>query len=296
MDPILIDTDVLGAHLTVESYAFFMGLAAVVTVLVSWFVLARLDLPVRSGLGILALALVSIPIGARLLNVITKPQYYLESPDQVLTRELVGFSLMGGLLLAGAVGVLACRRAGVDPWRLADALTPGLFVGLAVMRIGCFLAGCCFGVESTVPWAVQFPYGSPAFQRSQGGEADGTFGLFSVVTAPTVHPTELYELLACLAAAGLAGYLLHRRAAPGVGFLSATIVFSLARLGNHFLREPSATDELPYLAYPALYVALLLLATMLLRHRLASSPRTTASPAEGCARVDATTGDTAARR
>ncbi len=149
-----------------------MGLAAVTIVLVSWFVLARLRLPVRSGLGILALVLVSIPIGARLLNVITKPQYYLENPDQILTRELVGFSLMGGLVLAVAVGLLACRRTGLDPWRLADAFTPGLFVGLAVMRIGCFLAGCCFGVESTVPWAVQFPYGSPAFQRSQGGEAD----------------------------------------------------------------------------------------------------------------------------
>ncbi len=273
MDPILIDTDVLGSHLTVESYAFFMGLAAVAVMLVSWFVLARLHLPVRSGLGILAVSLLAIPVGARLLAVVSRPQYYLDNPDQVLTRELVGFSLMGGLLLALAVGLVACRRLGVAPWRLADAVTPGLFVGLAVMRVGCFLAGCCFGVESTLPWAVQFPYGSPAFQQGQGGEADGSFGLFSIVTAPTVHPTELYELIASLAAAGVAGYLLHRGARPGVAFLSATIVFCVARLGNHFVREPSATDELPYLSYPVLYISLVVVATILLRRRSESTTR-----------------------
>ena len=129
MDPILIDTDVLGSHLTVESYAFFMGLAAVAVMLVSWFVLARLHLPVRSGLGILAVSMLAIPVGARLLAVVSRPEYYLDNPDQVLTRELVGFSLMGGLLLALAVGLVACRRLGVAPWRLADAVTPGLFVG-----------------------------------------------------------------------------------------------------------------------------------------------------------------------
>ena len=271
MDPILIDADVLGSHLTVESYAFFMGLAAVAVMLVSWFVLARLDLPVRSGLGVLVLALVAIPVGARLLAVVSRPQYYLDNPDQVLTRELVGFSLMGGLLLAVGVGLLACRRTGIDPWRLADAFAPGLFVGLAVMRIGCFLAGCCFGVESTLPWAVQFPYGSPAFQHSQGGEADGSFGLFGIVTAATVHPTQLYELVGSLGAAGLAGYLLHRRVTPGVAFLSAVIVFCLARLGNHFLRATSSTDELPYLAYPVLYIAIALIAAALIRRRLGSA-------------------------
>ena len=268
MDPILIDTQLLGSTLTVESYAFFMGLAAVVIVLVSWPVLVRLSVPAGRGLGILALAIVSIPVGARLLNVLTKPHYYLENPDQVLTRELVGFSLMGGLLLAVVVGLVGCRIAGIDPWRLADACTPGLLVGLAVMRVGCFLAGCCFGEESTLPWAVQFPYGSPAFQNGQAGESDGAFGLFGIVSAPTVHPTQLYELVASLAAAGLAGWLLHRRAAPGVAFLSAVIVFCVARLGNHVLRAPSSTDELPYLAYPVLYVAIALVAAALLRKRL----------------------------
>jgi len=37
---------------------------------------------------------------------------------------------------------------------------------LALGRIGCFLNGCCFGKPTNLPWAVRFPYDSPAY-RSQ---------------------------------------------------------------------------------------------------------------------------------
>jgi phosphatidylglycerol---prolipoprotein diacylglyceryl transferase len=268
VDPVLVDTDVLGQRLTVESYEVFMGLAVAVALFVGWLLLKRTGLPVRSGLAVLVLVLASIPVGARLLNVLSKPGFYAEHPDLYLTRELVGFSLMGGLLLAVPVGLVASRRAGIDPWRLADAVAPALLVGLALMRVGCFLAGCCFGEASSLPWAVQFPFGSPAYEHFQAQAPTEGFGLFDLVTVPSVHPTQIYELLASLAIAGLAAYLVRRRLVPGVAFLAATILFCLARLGNHFLRVPSATDEIPYLAYPVLYLALIVLAALLLRSRL----------------------------
>lgn len=76
MYPVLIDTEIFGQELLVESYAFFMALGVVAALLVSWFVLARLRLPITRGLAVLALVLLSIPIGARLLNILSKPQYY----------------------------------------------------------------------------------------------------------------------------------------------------------------------------------------------------------------------------
>ena len=281
MDPVLIDTEVAGWPLTVESYAFFMGLGAAVALLVTWLVLRRVGLPVRPGLGILALTLVSIPVGARLLNIASKPGYYADHPDLMWTPEPLGFSLMGGLLLAVAMGTFACRRTRIDPWRLADAAAPGVLVGLAVMRVGCFLAGCCFGEESTLPWAVQFPYGSPAFEHYQAQGAVREISLFSLVTTPTVHPTQLYELVGSLAAAGLAAYLLHRKAAPGVAFLSAALAFCVTRLANHVLRVPSATDEIPDLAYPLLYLVLIVGAAAFLRRMRAQSPQSVTIPLPG---------------
>src|SRR5262249_40821945 len=57
-------------------------------------------------------------------------------------------------------------------WYL-DITGPSLMFGMAMARIGCFLNGCCWGSicvnehdpahqEKGLPWAVQYPYGSPA--------------------------------------------------------------------------------------------------------------------------------------
>src|SRR5262249_43230143 len=66
-------------------------------------------------------------------------------------------------------------------WYL-DIAAPALPWGLAITRIGCFLNGCCWGAtctdphdpaheRSAIPWAVHFPYGSPAMgQQYQFGQ------------------------------------------------------------------------------------------------------------------------------
>jgi phosphatidylglycerol:prolipoprotein diacylglycerol transferase len=47
---------------------------------------------------------------------------------------------------------------------------PSVILGMGIGRIGCFLSGCCFGQlcttgagDKALPWAVRFPYGSPAY-------------------------------------------------------------------------------------------------------------------------------------
>lgn len=271
MDPVLLDTVVAGRQVTVASYDAFLFLAALAVVGLGWVGLRRLGLPIRAGVAVVAVMIGAVLAGARALTLVAKPTYYAEHPEMVWTTETVGFSLMGGLLLAALVGFVGCRVARIDAWRLADALAPGLFVGLAVMRLGCFLAGCCFGAESSLPWAVQFPYGSPAQLFYSAETEANTFSLFTVVEAPTVHPTQLYELVGSLVACGVAVALLRRRAAVGVPFLSACLVFLFVRLGNHMLRAESPTDELPYLAYPVLYLVLIVVVAVLLRARLVAS-------------------------
>ncbi|MGD9647104.1 MAG: prolipoprotein diacylglyceryl transferase family protein, partial [Pirellulales bacterium] len=77
----------------------------------------------------------------------------------------------GGLVIYGAAigGIAAFMwfvwRRGLPGWALADIMTPGAALGLAIGRLGCFLNGCCYGGPTDVPWAVQFPEGSPPFER-----------------------------------------------------------------------------------------------------------------------------------
>jgi phosphatidylglycerol---prolipoprotein diacylglyceryl transferase len=85
-----------------------------------------------------------------------------------------------------------------------------LLLGLAIQRAGCFLAGCCFGRPTGLPWGVHFPAASPA-GRAFPGEA--------------VHPTQLYYLLAFLLVAGF--LWLGRRRLRGRGMAAAAGLFGV---------------------------------------------------------------------
>jgi len=45
---------------------------------------------------------------------------------------------------------------------MLDMTVPGLAIAQGFGRIGCFLAGCCYGAETTLPIGVKFPEGSLA--------------------------------------------------------------------------------------------------------------------------------------
>src|SRR5215212_5461435 len=69
------------------------------------------------------------------------------------------------------------RRRGI-PWIAGlAAASPGLAIGHAIGRIGCFLVGDDYGRPTTLPWAFAFPKGLPP-------------------TDVPVHPTQLYEAIA----------------------------------------------------------------------------------------------------
>jgi phosphatidylglycerol:prolipoprotein diacylglycerol transferase len=76
-------------------------------------------------------------------------------------------ALIGGLLGFGAL--IVWRR--LPALATLDLVVPGMLLGLALGRIGCFLFGCCYGGPSNLLWAVRFPFGSPPFlQEVQQGE------------------------------------------------------------------------------------------------------------------------------
>ncbi len=90
----------------------------------------------------------------------------------------------GGLSFHGAIvgalvtiGYFAWKR-GVSYGTLCDIIAPGIFAGYAVGRIGCFFNGCCYGFETSVPWAVRF--------HIEGNSDPNAF------TNPS-HPAQLYS-------------------------------------------------------------------------------------------------------
>jgi phosphatidylglycerol:prolipoprotein diacylglycerol transferase len=74
-----------------------------------------------------------------------------------------GLEFYGGFILTVVAVVVWLRwREKVSLRWYLDIIAPSAALGLAFGRIGCFLNGCCFGGVCDLPWAVRFPFGSPA--------------------------------------------------------------------------------------------------------------------------------------
>jgi phosphatidylglycerol:prolipoprotein diacylglycerol transferase len=162
------------------------GLMVALGFLVALWLAARLS--VQSGinpdkatnLGIYAT--VAAILGAKLLLVLSDISYYAARPREIFSIATLqaGGVFFGGLVAALAVAAWYMRRAGLPPLRTADAFAPAVALGHGIGRIGCFLAGCCWGEPASVPWAVTFT--DPKARE-----------LVGVPLGTPLHPTQLYE-------------------------------------------------------------------------------------------------------
>ncbi len=84
-------------------------------------------------------------VGSRLAYVFANWPYYRGNPIEIIRIDQGGLIFYGGFLLACVALSLFARHHRMPLWHLADFAIPGLAIGHALGRIGCFLNGCCYG-------------------------------------------------------------------------------------------------------------------------------------------------------
>jgi phosphatidylglycerol:prolipoprotein diacylglycerol transferase len=250
--PILARFSLGDATITVPAYGTFLVLAAVAALALAARGAARLGVPGRAAVAGYSLAIVVGLVGARLLDVALDWGPYAEAPGRIVALELRGFALYGGLAAGLLVALVSARAWRVSLSSLADSAIPAVAAGIVLMRVGCFLNGCCGGTSTDLPWGLVFPSKGPGLDV-QLLENTGLFHV-SEVSVP-VHPTQLYELGAALACAAIALRLQRRGAAPGLPALAFAAFFLVFRAGNQVLRAPLPTASLPDLLPSAYLVA-----------------------------------------
>ena len=142
-------------------------------------------------------------------------------------------SIYGGLVVAIAVAAVGTRAFGVSLRRFLDGSAPALALAEAVTRVGCFLAGCCYGVPWKGPLAVSFPAGSLAFsdQIERGILTAGASQ--SVAVVPVQLLSAAFAAVACT---GLV-WLFRQRHRDGVVFYVYLVFYGVLRLGMVPLRQ-----------------------------------------------------------
>lgn len=164
-------------------------------------------------------------LGAKLLMIAFDWSDYAASPGRIFSFETLQAAgvFQGGLILALITAVFYMRGQGLDVLATSDLFAPGVAIGHAVGRLGCFAAGCCWGVECDLPWAVKFH--DPV-----------AFGLTGVPLEVGLHPTQLYESGAELVLFGLLFSLAKKRLAPGRVIALYLVLSSAMRFVIEFWR------------------------------------------------------------
>jgi phosphatidylglycerol:prolipoprotein diacylglycerol transferase len=129
----------------------------------------------------------------------------------------------GGLIVALIVAFLYMRAKSLPALLTADVFAPGIALGHAIGRLGCFAAGCCWGERCDLPWSVTFT------------DPDA-YELTGVPLDVALHPTQLYEAGAEAVIFAILMWRIRRAHVRGQIIGLYLILYSVARFAVEFVR------------------------------------------------------------
>jgi len=155
-------------------------------------------------------------VGAKLLLVLLDLPYYAAHPAEIVGVVRSAGVFYGGLLLAIPTCIWFVRRRRLPLWKVADIAGVCAPIGLAVGRLGCFAAGCCYGATTDVSWAVTFT--SETAHQTTG-----------VPLHVSLHPSQIYLSLNAVILFAILLWRHRRKQYDGQVFLWFIVLYGATR-------------------------------------------------------------------
>lgn len=205
-------------------------LIPVIALLAQWKFAKERQMPLMITLTVIAILNTSIVIGSR-LGAWTGQDWTRALSGNGLP-DLPGKTVMGGLLLMLLVYALLQRW-----WRfsagMADVLMMGLALGAVIGRIGCLVAGCCFGVPTDSNWGICYGPGTPAFQQQVARGLIAEDALSSTL----LFPIQAFFIAGNLVIFTILWHFRKKISKPGALALLGFGLITLQRFGLEFIRD-----------------------------------------------------------
>jgi phosphatidylglycerol---prolipoprotein diacylglyceryl transferase len=241
--------------LTLHSYGFFMAVGVVFAL---WFLYRQGQ---KQGLDATKLLDASFYImivsllGAKLVLLAGSFSYYIQNPKELFWVAKSGGVFQGGLFFGIVFALWYLRRKRIPTWKTADIAAPALALGHGFGRIGCFMAGCCYGKECVLPWGATF-------------HDEYAHNLTGIPLNESLHPVQLYEAALNFLNFLVLFFLLRKKKFDGQIFPLYVINYSLIRYFTEFFRgdhSPKAillqgSSALLTVSYPQFFCILGLIA------------------------------------
>jgi len=157
MHPVLLEF----GNIKIYSWGFMLAIAVIVAAIGLTKMFKREGYDADSVLDMVIILVLAGILGSRLLYIIAYQwQELLTDPAAVLSLKngLSGLVWYGAVLVDVPLFIWYLRRKGYPLWNVLDMFAPFVALGYAIVRIGCFLNGCCYGKITGSSCGVVFPY------------------------------------------------------------------------------------------------------------------------------------------
>jgi phosphatidylglycerol:prolipoprotein diacylglycerol transferase len=141
--------------LNIPGYGFMIGIGFIVALIIGELRAKKKGLDKECVLDMAIIAIVTGFLGAKILFVIVNLKDFLEAPLSFLGSS--GFVVYGGIIAGVACCILYCHFKKIKFLQYFDIIMPEVAIAQGFGRIGCFLAGCCYGRVTTSSFGVVFP-------------------------------------------------------------------------------------------------------------------------------------------
>jgi phosphatidylglycerol---prolipoprotein diacylglyceryl transferase len=198
----------------IYAYGFFIVAGLVTAVVLAGLKIRKSNIGIsfENGVDLFFYTVLSALIGSRILFVLINFDVYRQHPMKIFKIWEGGLVFYGGLVLAVMVAFWYMKWHRLPIWKVADLISPLIALGLFFGRIGCFLAGCCYGKETSLPWGVVF-------------KNPDSLARLNV----PLHPTQLYDAANGLAIFFFLNWMERRKTFDGQIFWLFLFLYSITR-------------------------------------------------------------------
>ncbi|MBR6159641.1 MAG: prolipoprotein diacylglyceryl transferase [Lachnospiraceae bacterium] len=215
---------------TVHGYGLMIGLGFMAAVLIGGWLAKRRGLSDSHFTNIAIFVLIIGFAGGKLLHVIVEFKAFLADPLSVLGSE--GFAVYGGIITGIATIFVYCRIKKLSFLEYIDLFGVVVPLNQALGRVGCLLAGCCYGKRTESAFSLVFPEGCSAPPHvklipTQPIMAVGNFIFFIIIAAVYLSSCPKKDT----------GEEPKHKYIPGMAFSLYLILYSVGRFLIEFLRD-----------------------------------------------------------
>ena len=204
--------------LTVYGYGFMIAVGVIAAWIVTDYRAKKQKLDRDHVFSLVIWCLVGGLLCAKLLFWITEWKAIVADPGYLLDTLSDGFVVYGGIIGGILAGWLYCRVKQVDFWKYFDLVMPSVALAQGFGRIGCLLAGCCYGRETDSLFSI-------TFQNS-----DFAPNHVSLI------PTQIYSSILDFLNFGILLYIAKRKKNDGQVAACYLIFYSIGRFVLEFFR------------------------------------------------------------